>query len=873
MQVVSLQLPMTAIPDHPSNPWLHPFQMFGAVLRDIKEFSMPLTGLSCFGVCLLSLFGCLSSVSALGKINPMDTRGPGFCADISMRINKDGVQAKGRGVDFHPSPVRRWVADWVTAQGNPPVVLLRKTFHLEQQPRKAIAWITADKYLLYVNGRLASRGPADQGWDWTGVTTEKWFYDCRDISPLLRKGVNCIAILEFGNEGCLFQADIIPPHGKDILLKSDPTWKAIPAVFLNWVDWTPPAGTNSRPSQCLQFDGKKEPVNWQEPSFDDSRWSQCILASGVKYPLILSELPPCMEARYPVLRVENPKGGVKIPLHPFQDGQSVVMTSDGSFDVRFDRILSAYYGIEVIGGANAHIALQSCELENGNYNRMASLVLRDGLQYFECPYYSSFSVLHVIVSNVTTPVVIKDISADFTSQPVSYKGSFSCSDPYLNKVWKSCRWATQICLQTHHLDSPDHQEPIADYGDYLIEDLVNFYAFDQPQLAKQDLRKFAWVMKNSDYKTFHTSYILLWVQSLLQYYQYTGDTSLIRELSPEVYGVIDRFSGYIGENGIISEAPNYMFMDWVNIDGFNCHHPPCVIGQGYMTAFYCKALQDAAEVAIIMGDNSRAEIYESMRDSLIHAFNTELWVPDKGMYRDGKPFQTHVKPYEWMPADKDIETFSAQCNSLAVLYDIAPRTLQKSIMEKVLRETPWNVRPYFMHFVLDAMAHAGLFDRMGTTWLHKWRIIPQTQTFYEMGDQGDLSHGWIATPLCQLSERVLGIKPGKPGYEVVGIQPEPCDLSWAKGAVPTPRGLVKVNWKKTEKRFTMEVAIPRKLTGSVRIPPSFDGNYATLSVNGKVVWRNGKSELTPPGIKSLVFGDGKFTMEVAGGDYKFELTE
>ena len=29
--------------------------------------------------------------------------------------------------------------------------------------------------------------------------------------------------------------------------------------------------------------------------------------------------------------------------------------------------------------------------------------------------------------------------------------------------------AVQICLQTHHLDSPNHQEPISDPGDYVIE--------------------------------------------------------------------------------------------------------------------------------------------------------------------------------------------------------------------------------------------------------------------------------------------------------------------------------------------------------------------------------------------------------------------
>ena len=118
------------------------------------------------------------------------------------------------------------------------------------------------------------------------------------------------------------------------------------------------------------------------------------------------------------------------------------------------------------------------------------------------------------------------MSADFMSQPVEYRGRFTCSDEALNSLWKSGRWSTQICMITHHLDSPQHQEPISDYGDYLIADLVNYYAMGTNfSLARQDLRKWAWVMENAKYQTFHTSYIFYWLQSLLNYYDYTGDKS------------------------------------------------------------------------------------------------------------------------------------------------------------------------------------------------------------------------------------------------------------------------------------------------------------------------------------------------------------
>ena len=120
----------------------------------------------------------------------------------------------------------------------------------------------------------------------------------------------------------------------------------------------------------------------------------------------------------------------------------------------------------------------------------------------------------------------------------------------------------------------------------MIEAMVAHYAFAQPWLARQDVRKFAWILENINYRNFHTSYSIGWLQMLMDYYDFTGDKALVEEMAPYVHELLDTYTSWRGKNGIISEAPNYMFMDWVKINGFECHHPPAVIGQGYLTAFY-----------------------------------------------------------------------------------------------------------------------------------------------------------------------------------------------------------------------------------------------------------------------------------------------
>jgi len=743
----------------------------------------------------------LSAVRGLGAaaMDPaMDPRGPVEYPGMKPVVDEQGVQVRDyafRNECRKPSP---WQARWIWLGGDPTpaVAMFRKEITLAEAPKRVAAWLTADmKYRLYVNGRLVSRGPVDIGRDYAGGDTHRWFYDFRDLKPFFQKGGNVIAAEVFrqwpigftvsrGQPGFLFEAEVTSPVQEKVILKSDATWRALPGAQF------PDATT---------YDAGNEPAGWRSPGFDDMAWPTCREVKDVWEPLVASEIPPLMEARYPVRRVEG------LP--------SKVIAQDGSFRVLFDRVLSAYPTLKAKGGKGARMTVRA--------QHSATVILGGGEQYFEFPFMTEIAPAFTVeLKNVTSPVEILDVGANFTSQPVEYRGTFECSDAKLNQIWKASRWAVQVCLQTHHLDSPNHQEPISDPGDYVIEAMVNHYAFAQPWLARQDVRKFAWLLADEHYRNFHTSYAIAWLQMLMDYYDYTGDQSLVQEMTPYVHELLDTYTSWRGTNGLISEAPNYMFMDWVDIGGFGCHHPPAVIGQGYLTAFYYHGLEMAARMAAMAGDSARVEKYAKLRAELAGAFNRELWVANKGLYRDGKPFQSSVKPGQWLPADKDIETFSPHVNLLAVLYDLVPHERQAAIVERVLAAKPLNTQPWFMHWVFSAIDHAGLFDKYGTRQMRRWQIVPETQSFHEMWNGGDLSHGWCSTPLVQMSARVLGVTPGAPSFKTAIIRPWLCDLAWAKGSVPTPHGDVAVSWALGEDRLTLGVTIPADTAAEVTVPTS-----------------------------------------------------
>ena len=176
-----------------------------------------------------------------------------------------------------------------------------------------------------------------------------------------------------------------------------------------------------------------------------------------------------------------------------------------------------------------------------------------------------------------------------------------------------------------------------------------------------------------------------------------------------------------------------------------------------------------------------------------------------------------------------------------------------------MSNTNWDVTPYFMHFVFNALDQADLFGKYGVQNMHEYKVISETQTVREMGPgRGDYSHGWIATPAYQMPSKILGVRPTLPGFSSVLIKPETCGLSWANGSVPTPHGNVNVSWKVDGDKFTLDMTIPPGASARIEVP----GKDAQ-----SLDKRDGSS--VP---KSLGIMNGRTVLEALTGNYSFTST-
>lgn len=163
--------------------------------------------------------------------------------------------------------------------------------------------------------------------------------------------------------------------------------------------------------------------------------------------------------------------------------------------------------------------------------------------------------------------------------------------------------------------------------------------------------------------------------------------------------------------------------------------------------------------------------------------------------------------------------------------------------------------PFHGFFVLDALFDNGEDGAAADFMRRFWGAMLDlgATTFYEHYNldwtagaipdrMNSQCHGWSAAPAYALPAGVLGVRPLAPGFRKILVAPQPSDLVWAAGKVPTPCGTISVSWQRSGRLFRMELDIPRNCECTVSLPP-YRGRDRTVVVDGAAAayrWENGR---------------------------------
>ena len=107
---------------------------------------------------------------------------------------------------------------------------------------------------------------------------------------------------------------------------------------------------------------------------------------------------------------------------------------------------------------------------------------------------------------------------------------------------------------------------------------------------------------------------------------------------------------------------------------------------------------------------------------------------------------------------------------------------------------------------------------------YAWRSMLDAgaTTLWESFEPGaSLCHGFSATPVFQLTRHALGVIALEREFARFEVRPQPGDLQWAQGSMPTVRGPIHVNWRRTQTALTLEVSHPPSCRPSIIAPQGY----------------------------------------------------
>ncbi len=437
--------------------------------------------------------------------------------------------------------------------------------------------------------------------------------------------------------------------------------------------------------------------------------------------------------------------------------------------------------------------------------------------------------LQVNITEHSRPATLKKIGVIEQVYPFEKIGSFQCSDPMFNAIWELGWRSLRVCAEDSYIDTPFRERGLY-AGDMLPEYAITLAGSGDSRLVKRSLKVFHDKYKLVNFgneEVAEGEFPLINILTSKWYYDYSGDTEFVKLIYDGYKHLVDRWLASADENGICYLGRQ--FIEWTRIDK-----------TAKLTATHSlltRALEIIAEYARILGKTHEASDYKKSAEMVKQIVSTKFWDQQKQLFNDGyKDGQLCGKYYP-------------TSNAWPLLYDCTTKDQAEKIIDYLeaqfrdIGEESRNRRitPYSSFYALAALYQHERADIAERFIRQYWTrmILGGDDTAWENFDSGDggqgtLSHAWSGHPTYFLTTEALGVNLGfhkEFDKNKIIISPQSENLSWAKGVVPHPLGLVVVEWRLEGSHLFLDYFSPEG--AEVVVQPK--GRLA-----GKTLWVNGK---------------------------------
>ncbi len=497
----------------------------------------------------------------------------------------------------------------------------------------------------------------------------------------------------------------------------------------------------------------------------------------------------------------------------------------------------------------AWIQLEGTEGKVINLNSSNPLVLyltktekyttKSGDQTYEAKnWISGEGAIYTIPAGVT----VKAVKYRETGYDTKFAGSFECNDNDYNILWKKGARTAYICMRDWFYDCPD-RERVGFWGDGTPEMNQCFYAFDTvshalcKELVLRPLQKGFYPGQQLEF---------LGEYGLWYYYLQTGDLKSISA----VYASTKNFLFNTYKFGKTNQ-----WFDW----GKDIKDAAVI-----ENCFMYIDLGTLKKIAKITGHEADTLVINFKLDSIKTNFNKSYW--KDGYYKSSQ-----------------VTTPDDRANAMAINSGLAESSKWDSIYNNVLTKYT-NASSFFDRWVFEALCKMGKEEyallRMAnryktmipasftTLWEHYDRWWASWKNAYD--DASSLNHGWNP-PVIILSQIIAGVSPEGPGWSTYHVFPKEAFLTSTKVVVPTVKGDIKIDMKKTAEEYTLNIVSPLKTKAIVGIPKASFSSLKSIKVNGMTIW-NGSYTGGVTGVSWNGEDAGYIKLNVTPGTWNFIAT-
>lgn len=553
---------------------------------------------------------------------------------------------------------------------------------------------------------------------------------------------------------------------------------------------------------------------------------------------------------------------------PYLDDDIIVIsksTNKQSFIVDFEKVIIGslhfdcyieegneidYYTFE---GVNEYGFNIMSERNSGKY-----IITKNHSSYISHVRRGFRYVLFVIPEN--TKVTISNIGTYDLSYPIKNKYTFSCSDDNLNKIYKMSIDSVSSCTLDTYVDCPGYEQNpwtgdafvtscgnLLNFGNYdmdkhyhyliaesISDGLTKYYRTNNPRYIS---KKF---LPCACFPTYPEGNIpvwsFMWMLNVLTHFYLTNDIQFLEEIMPTIETTFSRCEKLLSKRHLLSIDGAWNLIEWANNDLDKCGE---VIANNILL---CECLKRYSIVEQYIGNLDKSHHYELLYKKIKRSINkygfdqnrkayTDM-VRDEYAYNNYKEYYTKIgKPILSFDDYKKLSKVSVQTNTLAYLFDIAPKKYTKYITFYLIDNiktgnfvpgTPANCNleqmnehyipsnyvhigsPFFLFFAYFALEKLGktnlIYKSLSREYMNmlKDNITTTTETFNIKGYKKTRSncHSWSSSPSIFFKTMTLGVIPLEPGFKTFIIKPNLGNLEYAKGTVPTPYGDINVDISK-----------------------------------------------------------------------------